>query len=59
MKIFRRSLTEIEALDRELERLHELIGHSNAKFNGDVYQRIKELENLLIDIAKKKNGLEF
>ena len=59
MKWFK-SLTEIEALDRELERLHNLRPLLKEPSDWDkAFERSKEIEGVLITIAKKTNGLEY
>lgn len=59
MGMFKRPLTEIEALDRELARLHEVLGDGDAKANGALLLRIQKIEDLLMTIAKKNNGMEW
>ena len=57
--MWEKHLTEVDALDRELERLHNVLGDGDAKANGYILQRIKEIENILIQVTKKKNGMEW
>ena len=58
MSLFK-SMTETEALDRELERLHAEFGQGDKIANGILFKQIKEIETLLIDIARKNNGMEW
>ena len=56
---FRKQITEIEAIDNELERLHNIFGHGTKEANWYLFERIKLLEDTLNNIACKKMGLEY
>ena len=53
------SVAAIKAIDRELERLHDILGLGDREVNTDIYQRIKKLQDTLNDIARRHNGLEY
>lgn len=60
MAMFRRALTEIEALDRELYRLHRALEMVDSQTNSDsMLSSIQKIEDLLMTIAKKNNGMEW
>ena len=53
------SVAAIKAIDKELDRLHLILGAGDKVFNGDIYRRIKKLEDTLDEIARRHNGLEY
>lgn len=62
MGMFRSESKEsIKALNAELDRLHELLlaAGNNKETATAIFERIKEIEDLLMDIAKRYNGMEY
>lgn len=61
MGIFRRESKEsIKAVDAELDRLHDLLAAAKDKETATaIFERIKKVEDLLMDIAKRYNGMEY
>jgi len=53
------SVQSIKALNNELERLHLILGAGDGKVNGEIFCRIKKLEDTLIEISRRHNGLEY
>jgi len=54
-----RKKTEIEILGDELENLHSILGIGNKRVNREIFERIKMIEDTLLQISKKNNGLEY
>ena len=57
--MFGKSLTEVEAIDRELIRLHDLMGTFGPKTDGHIWLRIVKLQDTLDEIARKNYKLEY
>lgn len=49
----------IKALNAELERLHDLMGQGDKEFNTKLLTHIMGIEEVLVQIAKRHNGLEY
>ena len=45
-------LTQIEAIDKELNRLHDILGEGDTRSNIDIWKQIKLLEQKLIDLKE-------
>ena len=61
MKYFKckEGVEAIKAIDKELERLHDILGGGDKKANGEIWVQIKKLSNTLDEISRKHNGLEY
>lgn len=58
--MFRKPMNEIEAIDRELIRMHELLLSTSylPETVRDIYANIKMLTSTLNEMARKNNGLD-
>jgi hypothetical protein len=59
MGLFKREISEITAINNELERLHAKIGVKDPMTNRYIWERIVLLQDTLNKIARKINGLEY
>ena len=50
-------MTEIDALNEELKRLHSLLLLAEGKGAQTIFDRIVDLQEVLLTIAKQKNGI--
>lgn len=57
----RESVESIKALDKELDRLHDLLLASgqHKETATAIFERIKELEKLLMNVTRRYNGMEY